>query len=61
MAYDFKKELRELYRPSGKPSVVTVPPMSYVVVRGKGASNVEGGESQNATPRAPGSCYCGLK
>ena len=28
MAYDFKKEFRELYRPSGKPGVVTVPPMS---------------------------------
>ena len=36
MAYDFKKEFRELYRSSGKPSVVTVPPMSYVAVRDKG-------------------------
>ena len=34
MAYDFKKEFRELYRPSGKPSVVTVPPMSCVSSRG---------------------------
>lgn len=50
MAYDFKKEFRELYRPSGKPGVVTVPPMSYVAVRGKGDPNAEGGEYQNALP-----------
>lgn len=43
MAYDFKKEFRELYRPSSKPGVVTVPPMSYVAVRGKGDPNAEGG------------------
>lgn len=43
MAYDFKKEFRGLYRPPGKPSVVTVSPMSYVAVRGKGDPNAEGG------------------
>lgn len=36
MAYDFKKEFRELYRPSGKPGVVTVPPMSYVAMLAPG-------------------------
>lgn len=43
MAYDFKKEFRGLYRPPGKPSIVTVPSMSYVAVRGKGDPNAEGG------------------
>ena len=43
MAYDFKKEFRELYRPSGKPSILIVPSMSYVAVRGKGDPNAEGG------------------
>ena len=57
MAYDFKKEFRELYRPSGKPSVVTVPPMSYVAVRGKGNPNTEGGEYQNALPLLYGVAY----
>ena len=57
MAYDFKKEFRELYRPSGKPSVVTVPPMSYVAVRGKGNPNAEGGEYQNALPPLYGVAY----
>lgn len=57
MTYDFKKESRELYRPSGKPSVVTVPPMSYVAVRGKGNPNAEGGEYQNALPLLYGVAY----
>lgn len=49
MAFDFKKECKELYRPSAKPSIVTVPPMSYVAVRGKGNPNAEGGEYQKAS------------
>ncbi len=57
MAYDFKKEFRGLYRPSGKPGVVTVPPMSYVAVRGKGDPNAEGGEYQNALPLLYGVAY----
>ena len=57
MAYDFKKEFRELYRPSGKPGVVTVPPMSYVAVRGKCDPNAEGGEYQNALPLLYGVAY----
>lgn len=50
MAFDFKKECKELYRPSVKPSIVTVPPMSYVAVRGKGNPNAEDGEYQSAIP-----------
>lgn len=57
MAYDFKKEFRELCRPSGKPGVVTVPPMSYVAVWGKGNPNAEGGEYQNALPLLYGVAY----
>lgn len=57
MAYDFKKEFRELYRPSGKPGVVTVPPVSYVAVRGKGNPNAEGDEYQNALPLLYGVAY----
>ena len=54
MAYDFKKEFKELYRPSGKPSILTVPPMSYIAVRGKGDPNIEGGEYQGAVPPLEG-------
>ena len=41
----------------GKPGVVTVPPMSYVAVRGKGDPNIEGGEYQNALPLLYGVAY----
>lgn len=43
MAFDFKKEYKDLYIPSKKPSIVTVPPMNYVAVRGCGDPNIEGG------------------
>lgn len=57
MAYDFKKECKELYRPSGKPSIITVPPMNYIAVRGKGDPNIEGGEYQSSLPLLYGIAY----
>ena len=57
MAYDFKKEFKELYKPSSKPSILTVPPMSYIAVRGKGDPNIEGGEYQSAMPLLYGVAY----
>ena len=44
MAFDFKKEYKEFYMPPKKPSIVTVPPMNYIAVRGKGDPNDENGE-----------------
>ena len=44
MAFDFKKEYKEFYMPKNKPSVVTVPRMNYIAVRGKGDPNQEDGE-----------------
>ena len=43
MAFDFKKEYKEFYLPKNKPQIVTVPPMNYIAVRGKGDPNEEGG------------------
>lgn len=43
MAFDFKKEYREFYMPTGKPELVTVPPANYIAVRGEGDPNQEGG------------------
>lgn len=57
MAFDFKKEFKELYKPSGKPSIVTVPPMNYIAVRGKGDPNIEGGEYQIALSLLYGMAY----
>lgn len=43
MAFDYKKEYKEFYLPKRKPGLVTVPPMNFIAVRGKGDPNVEGG------------------
>lgn len=43
MAFDFKKEYKEFYLPTGKPELVTVPPARYIAVRGEGDPNEEGG------------------
>lgn len=44
MSFDFKKEYKEFYLPPKKPSIVTVPAMNYIAVRGKGNPNDENGE-----------------
>ena len=44
MPFDFKKEYREYYMPAKKPTIVTVPPMNYIAVRGSGDPNEEDGE-----------------
>ena len=44
MAFDFKKEYKEFYLPKSAPSIVDVPPMNYIAIRGKGDPNEEGGE-----------------
>ena len=44
MAFDYKKEYREFYLPKDRPSIVTVPPMNYLAVRGNGDPNAKGGE-----------------
>lgn len=44
MAFDFKKEYKEFYMPKNKPSIVTIPKMNYIAVKGKGDPNEENGE-----------------
>ena len=44
MAFDYKKEYKEFYMPKNKPSIVEVPSMNYIAVRGKGNPNAEGSE-----------------
>ncbi len=48
MAFDFKKEYKELYMAKSTPSIVEVPKVNYLAVRGKGDPNEENGEYQNA-------------
>ena len=41
MAFDYKKEYKEFYMPKNKPSIVKVPAMNYIAVRGMGNPNEE--------------------
>ena len=48
MAFDYKKEYKEFYMPKEKPSIVVVPKMNYIAVRGKGDPNQEDGDYKQA-------------
>ena len=48
MAFDFKKEYKELYMPKNKPEIVNVPKVNYIALRGKGNPNIPDGEYQQA-------------
>ena len=48
MPFDFKKEYKEFYMPPRVPTIVTVPPASFLAVRGQGDPNLEGGEYKRA-------------
>ncbi|MGT2801329.1 GyrI-like domain-containing protein [Streptococcus henryi] len=44
MAFDYKKEYKEFYLPKKKPSIVELPKINYLAVRGQGDPNAEDGE-----------------
>ena len=44
MPFDYKKEYKEFYMPLRKPSIIDVPAMNYIAVRGTGNPNDEEGE-----------------
>ena len=48
MAFDYKKEYKEFYLPSRTPSIVTVPAMNFLAVRGQGDPNEEDGAYKQA-------------
>ena len=57
MAFDYKKEYKEFYMPKDRPSIVSVPPMNYIAVRGKGDPNQEEGEYKQAIGLLYGIAY----
>ena len=57
MPFDFKKEYREFYLPKGMPSVVTVPGMQFLAVRGHGDPNEEDGAYKRAIALLYGVAY----
>ena len=44
MSFDFKKEYKEFYLPKKNPTIVKIPKMNYLAVRGKGNPNDPEGE-----------------
>ena len=48
MAFDFQEGIQEFYLPKRTPELVSVPPMTFVAVRGEGDPNVEGGAYKEA-------------
>lgn len=57
MAFDFKKEYKEFYMPKNKPSIINIPKMTYIAVRGKGNPNDKDGEYQVAVGLLYGVAY----
>lgn len=57
MAFDFKKEFKEFYQPSTKPSIIEIPNMKFIAVRGTGDPNEEAGEYQEAIAQLYGVAY----
>jgi hypothetical protein len=57
MAFDFKREYKEFYLPKSAPSIVEVPPMNYLAVRGQGDPNLEGGEYRESIELLYGIAY----
>ena len=60
MAFDFKKEYKEFYMPKNKLSIVTVPSMNYIAVRGQGDPNIEDGEYKQAIGLLYGIAFTGV-
>lgn len=48
VAFDYKKEYKEFYMPKNKPSIVEIPRMNYIAVRGKGNPNDVNSEYKNS-------------
>lgn len=57
MAFDYKKEYKEFYMPKNKPSIVDIPKMNYIAVRGKGNPNEENGEYSKSVELLYGIAY----
>ena len=57
MAFDFKKEYRDLYQPKTKPSIIEVPPMRFLAVEGSGDPNEPDGSYKHAIELLYGVAY----
>lgn len=48
MAFDYKKEYKEFYAPPEAPSIIDIPAMNFLAIRGNGNPNEENGEYSQA-------------
>ena len=55
--FDYKKEYRDLYQPKTSPSILTVPAMQFIAVRGAGDPNEPEGAYQRALELLYGVAY----
>ena len=57
MAFDLKKEYKEIYMPKDKPNIVDIPRMNYIAIRGTGNPNEENGDYQSTIGLLYGIAY----
>lgn len=57
MAFDYKKEYKEFYMPKATPSIVEIPKMNYIAVRGTGNPNEENSEYKKSIELLYGIAY----
>ena len=57
MPFDYKKEYKEFYMPPQNPTIVTIPPMNYIAVRGESNPNEEDGQYKQAIGLLYGIAY----
>ena len=57
MGFDYKKEYKEFYMPSGEPAIIEIPKMDFIAVQGRGDPNAEDGEYGKAMNLLYGVAY----
>lgn len=57
MAFDYKKEYKEFYLPKAQPSLICIPAMRFIAVRGQGDPNAIDGEYKQALELLYGIAY----
>ncbi|MBR1626327.1 MAG: GyrI-like domain-containing protein [Bacteroidales bacterium] len=57
MAFDYKKEYKEFYLPKNKPTIIEIPTINYVAVKGKGNPNDENSQYKQSIELLYGIAY----
>ena len=57
MTFDYKKEYKEFYLPKNKPSIIKIPKMNYLAIRGRGNPNEENSDYKNTIGLLYGIAY----